>query len=379
LKIKNNRLDFSDQILIFDEMRKIVFLFVLLLGGLLISHDTEATSRIYIPVQFVVVNGDYNDAMVYLRREGETVASFRGQKNLRLRLDYNTEYTLDFTKPGYITKSIKVNTKIDEDRKKYGFDPYKIGVRLFKQYEGVNIVIYNQPVASIRYLAEMDDFGYDTDYTKSILSALSRAEEILERKAKEEIEEMKTKAARDKEEMKTRKSIAADPVKTQEKVQTTEVQVTSEEIKKSPEVQQEPKQDQAPPGQSTVDKSLITPFPVTKGEEPLGGFDKAGAEEMPAMGGGDDGSEIQEIHLTERSGTEKSPEVTSTQAESIKEIQQIIEPNRTITVVRIKTGTHIEEFRNVNYNWGGMFYFMKDATPISEHLFHYMTQKPVSR
>jgi hypothetical protein len=360
-------------------MRKIVFLLLILLSGLVTYHEAKGATRIYIPVQFVVVNGDFSESMIYLRREGETVASFRGQKNLRLRLDFNTEYTIDFTKPGYITKTIRVNTKVEEDRKKYGFDPYKIGVRLFKQYEGVNTVIYNQPVASIRYLAEMDDFGYDTDYTKSILSALSRTEEILEKRAKDEIEEMEARAARDKAEMKAKKAIAATPIKNPEKIQVEEKVTESKAIEKSNDVLQEPKQDQAPTGLAGDDKTVVKPFPVAKGEESLGGFDKAGAEEMPATGGGDDGKEVQHVVLTETIGAEKSPEQIVPEIESGREIQKIIEPNRTITVFRIKNGTHIEEFRNVNYNWGGMFYFMNDATPISEHLFHYMTQKPPSR
>lgn len=352
---------------------------LILLSGLVTYHEAKGATRIYIPVQFVVVNGDFSESMIYLRREGETVASFRGQKNLRLRLDFNTEYTIDFTKPGYITKTIRVNTKVEEDRKKYGFDPYKIGVRLFKQYEGVNTVIYNQPVASIRYLAEMDDFGYDTDYTKSILSALSRTEEILEKRAKDEIEEMEARAARDKAEMKAKKAIAATPIKNPEKIQVEEKVTESKAIEKSNDVLQEPKQDQAPTGLAGDDKTVVKPFPVAKGEESLGGFDKAGAEEMPATGGGDDGKEVQHVVLTETIGAEKSPEQIVPEIESGREIQKIIEPNRTITVFRIKNGTHIEEFRNVNYNWGGMFYFMNDATPISEHLFHYMTQKPPSR
>lgn len=360
-------------------MQKIVIVFLIFICSLVNNQRVEGAARIYVPVQFVVVNGDFNESMVYLRREGETVASFRGQKNLRLRLDYDSEYTIDFTKPGYITKTIRVNTRVEADRKKYGFDPYKIGVRLFKQYEGVNTVVYNQPVASIRYLAEMDEFGYDTDYTKSILSALSRAEEILEQRAKEEMEEMKAREIKKREELKTRKPMEEEMVKRAVPVKTEEVKP----INQGPAIVSFSDKDTVSVSSVSVEgmggKFLKTPASGTSGEEASGGLDNAGADDKPAIGGGDDGRETQHIAIIETSGSEQVPIEHHSQANTDREIQEIVEQNRTITVFRIKNGEHIEEFKNIKYNWGGMFYFMNDFTPISEHLFNYMTSRPLSR
>ena len=93
--------------------------------------------------------------------------------------------------PLALLEKIEVNTEVAEEHGKQGFEPYKIGVRLFKQYEGVNIVVYNQPVALIKYLADLDAFNYDVDYTKSILSVLTETEKILELKAAEERAQLK--------------------------------------------------------------------------------------------------------------------------------------------------------------------------------------------
>ncbi len=372
--------EFCHQFSIFESMRKVwIFLFFLLAGISLPGACHAAASYIMVPVQFVVVNGDFNEAMVYIRREGETVASFRGQKNMRLRLAYDAEYTIDFTKPGYITKSIHVNTLVEKERKKYGFDPYKIGVRLFKQYEGVNIVVYNQPVASIRYLPEMDEFGYDTDYTKSILSALSTAEAILEQKAREEIAQLQANREQEKEARSMLKKSNDHP---EPKGSGPVTHVSKEETLPAETVQvlpADPVADPAPASEGDAHKSLPVTKPVQSGEEPSGGHDKMGSEEMPLSGAGDDGQEQHVVIVEEKSGTDAAPLPVVPEVELSRDIRQIVEPNRTITVYRMKQGDSIREFRNVNYKWGGMFYFMNETTPISEHLFKYMTTKPSSR
>lgn len=348
--------------------------------SLALHTDAAALSnRIYIPVQFAVVNGDFNDAMIYLRREGETVASFRGQKNLKLRLDYNSEYTIDFTKPGYITKSIRVNTVVEEERKKYGFDPYKIGVRLFKQYEGVNIVIYNQPVASIRFLPEMDDFGYDTDYTKSILSALSRTEEILEQKAREEIEELKAAVAREKEQKKTLKMTVSLPEKNEIKNAPEVDHQTAAEVPKSQDRITVNELEKAPVGEGAHDKSGVISSPVMQGEDPIKGADNFGGDDRLLKGEGDNGLETHTVNVAGVAAADVKPEQHLPAPVYERDVQEIVEPNRTITVFRIKEGEQIKEFRNINYKWGGMFYFMNDSKPISEHLFKFMTTQPLSR
>ena len=51
----------------------------------------------------------------------------------------------------------------------------------------MNIVVFNQPVGIIRYEAALDDFDYDTDYTKSIQSQLDEALARTEEKEKEEL------------------------------------------------------------------------------------------------------------------------------------------------------------------------------------------------
>jgi hypothetical protein len=323
----------------------ILFIFASLEGK---TQFSGGVRYLPMPVQFVVVNGDFDQAIVYLRRGGETVGAFKGQKNMNMRLEYNAEYQLDFTKPGYITKSIHVNTAVPEERRKFGFDSYKIGVRLFKQYDGVNITIYNQPVASIKYLPELDEIGYDTDYTKSILSLLTQTEEILEKKAKDEILEQ---SALEKE----KKSIKPTPK---------EVAV----VPKLPDVQK---------NSEVVETEKSTPPGAPLNSDPTVGIDvQTGTEKMPP-GKGEDGNDSWEVEKSVTTGAETRPIILITPDTISREVQKIVEKNRVITVMRVREGDQVKEYKSITYNWGGKFFFMDKNYSISEQLFNYLINSGV--
>lgn len=121
-----------------------------------------------------------------------------------LDLDLNSDYMLSFEKDGFVTKKISFNTHAPAEAAANGFTPFEFAVSLFKQYDDVNMVIFNQPVGMIRYDATADDFDYDTDYTKSIQSQLQKALDEVAKKQKEEadasanVEKLKAEEARSK-------------------------------------------------------------------------------------------------------------------------------------------------------------------------------------
>ena len=134
----------------------------------------------------MIENGTLDQTVVKVMKEGHVISSSPGKANFKLKLDFDKNYLISFSKEGFITKSIAVNTQLPQERISKPVEPYKIGVKLFKQYEGINIVVYNQPVAKIHFNPMLDEFDYDTDYTKSILSKLNETEKQLEKKAAEE-------------------------------------------------------------------------------------------------------------------------------------------------------------------------------------------------
>jgi len=361
-------------------MKRVLLILLLIIPFTLTKAQFSGGTRyLPMPVQFVVVNGDFNEAIVYLRRGGETVSAFKGQKNMTLHLDYNADYQIDFTKPGHITKSIRVNTAVPEERRKLGFDSYKIGVRLFKQYEGVNIVIYNQPVAFIKYLPEFDEIGYDTDYTRSILSLLTETENLLETKAKEELIALK-------EEKKAKKAVKPAPAL----AETPKPLLISEQKPEAANVQKP----DAPKINlkdslivSAVEKVLVNEpkkeakpkTPVQSGSDPSSGSDKKSGDEKAVFGGGEDGTDHLNVIKTVQSGKENREVMLSKTDTISREIKEIVEPNRVITLLRIKEGDQMREYRSVKYNWGGVYYFMDENYSISEELFNYLINSGISK
>ena len=121
------------------------FIFVFLL----VSVSSFAQPRtVNVVVNFKVEDGNYDRS--YLVQENTTTGekqTIPGQGKFSLTLKFNADYILSFVKPGYITKKIELNTSAPEDRIAQGFYPIGMTVILIKQYEGVNIVVFNQPVS----------------------------------------------------------------------------------------------------------------------------------------------------------------------------------------------------------------------------------------
>ena len=102
------------------------------------------------------------------------------------QLKLNSDYVFSFSQDGYVSKKIAINTNVPEGRAEAEpFTAFEFHVTLFKQYEGVNFVVFNQPVGRVHYIEDDGDFGYDTDYSKSIQEKLEQVEKEVEEKKQE--------------------------------------------------------------------------------------------------------------------------------------------------------------------------------------------------
>lgn len=167
------------------------------------SPEASAQPKVKAPVKFKIEDGGFEESTVVIRNNttGES-NSIPGTSKFDLDLKPNCDYIISFQKPGYITKKIAFNTSAPAERVSQGFYPFTFEVNLFKQYDGVNIVVFNQPVGKIEFSRLIDDFDYDTDYTKQIQSALKLAEEEIKKKQTEE----RAQAAQQKKEEEKRKA-----------------------------------------------------------------------------------------------------------------------------------------------------------------------------
>jgi len=166
--------------------------FLLTAALLIMAQFSFAQGRLDTPIRLKIENGKTDDVSVVLKNltTGET-NSVNGEAKFNLSLKLNCDYIISFNKPGYVTKRIQVNTTIPAERARQGLYPFPFDVYLFKQYEGVNIIVFNQPVGKISYDRNMDEFDYDTDYTKQIQSQIKEAEDQSKTMASKEAEKAK--------------------------------------------------------------------------------------------------------------------------------------------------------------------------------------------
>lgn len=136
--------------------------------------------------RFEVKEGELSGSIVTVERNGQNVKSFqpsKGKNDLGLEFGYN--YTISFSKPGYVSKSIVFMTSVPNDVIDKGSFQYDFTLEIFKQIDGVNTMVYNQPVAKIYYSRESDNFVDDKNYSATIQAQMAKVDAEIEKKKSE--------------------------------------------------------------------------------------------------------------------------------------------------------------------------------------------------
>lgn len=168
-------------------MKKLILLF---LASALSYAVVQAQEPFKIYGKYMVNGGSVLGAKIAIEKNGVQVKVIEQDKSkFEFPLEYDCDYVFSFMKEGYVTKRVQVSTKVPKEKQTLEFESFKFDVEIFKQYPGVNTVIYNQPVGKIRFNDVLNEFDYDTDYTKSIQSEITKADEALKEKAKEELKQ----------------------------------------------------------------------------------------------------------------------------------------------------------------------------------------------
>ncbi len=82
----------------------------------------------------------------------------------------DNEYVIEVSKKGYVSKSIYFSTSnVPEEILYTLLDPeFPVEITLFREMEGLNTSVLNEPVGRIVYSPKLDDFIVDLDYAKKI-------------------------------------------------------------------------------------------------------------------------------------------------------------------------------------------------------------------
>lgn len=371
--------------------------FSLLTTALILTCNVVfSQSYLEVPVKVDIEKGNMEGVLVKVKKDGKDAFTQSGSSKMRLKLDFNKTYTLIFTKDGYITKTIEFDTHAPADRIKNGFDPYAIGVKLFNQENEKHTVVYNQAVGRVHYDSVLDEFNYDTDYSKSILSNVDEQEQKEDSSGISPKEE--EKAVAEKDNKKSPKSdVNPSKKKSKEDEQQTEVLQTADVDKTKKKGSGSGAGDTPPNGRSTAgsdvpqnssgkggndNNNLIA---MADGSDPIGGMAPSAANEVQPKSRGASGNDRPAITQMPSSGIDgaggailsssgeemiNAPDVYDSQSITREDI---VEDKRVITIVRVTKRNTTTEFRRVTYRWGGPFYFQDNKLSISETVFAFYT------
>ncbi len=100
-----------------------------------------------------------------------------------LKFAFGADYKISFEKNGYITKHISVNTDVPDEaiQNNPDFPPVRLSVILLPIVEGVDLSIFEQPIAILAYDYELDDFNFDEDYSLKVKDKFAQTEQAVRR------------------------------------------------------------------------------------------------------------------------------------------------------------------------------------------------------
>lgn len=129
-------------------------------------------------------NKPINGATVTLYKENdelewtEVTSVVYHEHSFSFKLDVNEYYTIEISRPGYVTRSVGISTKIPSDVSLKDMFHYEFEVELFSQQKGVDDYYMDFPVALISYDKKRDVFDNNYAYTKHIKTKIQEAVDI---------------------------------------------------------------------------------------------------------------------------------------------------------------------------------------------------------
>ena len=94
------------------------------------------------------------------------------------KLDVNQYYTIEISRPGYVTRSVGISTKIPSNVSLKDMFHYEFEVELFSEQKGMDDYYLDFPVALISYDKKRDVFDNNYAYTKHIKTKIQEAADV---------------------------------------------------------------------------------------------------------------------------------------------------------------------------------------------------------
>lgn len=146
---------------------------------------TADTARKQVCLEVVGIAMDENDKPI----DGVEVKLFKENEELEwteitsvtyhdhrfsFKLDADEYYTIEISKPGYVTRSVGISTLIPAAVSLDDLFHYEFELSMFKEKKGADDYYLDFPVALISYDQKRDVFDYSTSYTTHIKTMIKQ-------------------------------------------------------------------------------------------------------------------------------------------------------------------------------------------------------------
>ncbi len=170
MKIENNNLFLMKQF-------NIIFVLIFFFFSTVAVYAQKDQPKFTVKLKFSTDDGDMKHAAITITKNGAPykVLDPNGGAKFNVDLELGAEFLFTYTKMGYITKSVVVDTHIPEGREKEEFAKFTADVEIIKQPEG-QLITYTQPVGRIKYSMNAGDFDFDKDYSANAEEMQRKAE-----------------------------------------------------------------------------------------------------------------------------------------------------------------------------------------------------------
>lgn len=130
--------------------------------------DAQPKSRLRFVIygKIKIDGGDIDGTRISIQQVHGKIKKAKPTSNgkFEFKLEYFHKYIISFSKKGYRTKKISVDTHVPENLLSEGYEDYKFNVTLMQDADDGNVSYYAQPVGAIIYDGDRDDFMFDTNY-----------------------------------------------------------------------------------------------------------------------------------------------------------------------------------------------------------------------
>ncbi len=168
-----------------------LFLLLLLLAAN--AGISQEDIRVNGSVKEVDSNQKMENVEVQILQDGKTFDSYKtsGSAKFEFNLPLGSIYEIKFSKNGFVSKKIQINTKyIPEEDQEGGFK-LDLDMSLFAYVEGFNESILEEPIGIAQYDAERNAIEFDFDYTNKIMNKIEAEFIRLENMASADAEKRK--------------------------------------------------------------------------------------------------------------------------------------------------------------------------------------------